>query len=99
MIARMWHGITPVDKADAYLEFLKQRAIPDYESVPGNLSVHIMRDIQGDQAHFITLTFWESEAAIRQFAGDDILRAKYYPEDHDFLIEFEPMVKHYEVYP
>lgn len=87
MIARIWHGITPIDKSDAYLEFLKQRAIPDYESVPGNRGVH-----------FLTLTFWDSLDAIRQFAGEDISKAKYYPEDSDFLLEFEPTVKHYEVH-
>jgi heme-degrading monooxygenase HmoA len=47
--------------------------------------------------HFITLTFWESLDAIRAFAGDDVERAKYYPEDPEFLLEFEPCVVHYEV--
>lgn len=44
-----------------------------------------------------TLTFWTSEDAIRAFAGDDVLRAKYYPEDEGFLLEFEPEVRHFEV--
>jgi heme-degrading monooxygenase HmoA len=98
MIARIWHGITPAEKADDYLAFLIGRAIPDYKSVPGNRGVHILREMRGDQMHFLTLTFWESEDAIRQFAGDDISRAKYYPEDQDYLLEFEPNVTHYEVY-
>lgn len=38
-----------------------------------------------------------SRGAIRAFAGDDIEVAKYYPEDRDFLLEFEPRVQHYEV--
>ena len=29
--------------------------------------------------------------------GEDVERAKYYPEDSDFLLEFEPKVVHYEV--
>jgi len=29
--------------------------------------------------------------------GDDVLEAKYYPEDGDFLLEFEPQVQHFEV--
>jgi hypothetical protein len=36
-------------------------------------------------------------AAIRGFAGDDVEIAKYYPEDKEFLLEFEPHVVHYEV--
>lgn len=47
--------------------------------------------------HFLTVTTWESEDAIRAFAGSDLLRAKYYPEDREFLLEFEPEVQHFVV--
>lgn len=97
MIVRMWHGRVPTKKAKAYREFTNQRAIPDYQSVPGNISVHILERQEGEITHFITLTFWESLDAIRGFAGDDLEKAKYYPEDKDFLLEFEPRVAHYEV--
>ena len=99
MIARMWHGVTLRGKADEYAKFLRERAIPDYESMPGNLSVHILRREDGDggRTHFITLTFWESMDAIEKFAGTPVDRAKYYDEDKDFLLEFEPTVMHWEV--
>jgi hypothetical protein len=97
MIVRLWHGRVPAPKAPAYRAFLNARAIPDYRSVPGNVSVHVLERQEGDVAHFITMTFWESVAAIRSFAGDDIEKAKYYPEDADFLLEYEPGVVHYEV--
>jgi heme-degrading monooxygenase HmoA len=97
MIVRMWHGRVPTAKAAAYREFVKGRAIPDYQSVPGNLSVHILERAEGDVTHFITLTFWTGLEAIKGFAGDDVEAAKYYPEDQDFLLEFEPTVVHYEV--
>ena len=93
----MWHGRVTAAKAAAYRDFLNARAIPDYRSVPGNLSVQILERAEGDTTHFVTLTVWESLAAIRGFAGDDVERAKYYPEDKDFLLEFEPTVVHYEV--
>lgn len=35
--------------------------------------------------------------AIRAFAGEDAEKARYYPEDTDFLLELEPTVTHYEV--
>ena len=47
--------------------------------------------------HFVTLTFWGNLSAIRRFAGDATEQAKYYPEDKDYLLEFEPTVVHYEV--
>lgn len=97
MIVRMWHGRVPTAKAAAYREFTRGRAIPDYQSVPGNLSVHILERPEGEVTHFITLTFWENLEAIRGFAGDDLEMAKYYPEDAAFLLEYEPRAVHYEV--
>jgi heme-degrading monooxygenase HmoA len=97
MIARLWHGRVPSGKAARYRAFLAVRAVPDYRSVPGNLAVHILERAEGETTHFVTLTFWESVSAIRAFAGEDISVAKYYPEDREFLLEFEPGVVHYEV--
>ncbi len=97
MLARIWHGRTRAGQADAYARFLVERAIPDYRRIPGNLGAYILRRPQGAETHFLTLTLWESEAAIRTFAGPDIEQAKYYPEDAGFLLEFEPHVAHYEV--
>ena len=97
MIARIWHGTVPAAKAGEYREFLIARAIPDYQLVEGNLSVQILERSEGAITHFITLTFWRDMDAIKAFAGEDVTAAKYYPEDKDFLLEFEPNVVHYEV--
>jgi heme-degrading monooxygenase HmoA len=97
MIVRLWHGRVPTSKAPAYRIFLNKRAIPDYQSIAGNLSVHILERKDGEVTHFITMTYWENLEAIKGFAGDDVELAKYYPEDKDFLLEFEPKVTHYEV--
>jgi heme-degrading monooxygenase HmoA len=97
MIVRMWHGRVPKDRAGAYREFLNARAIPDYRSVEGILNVYVLERAEGEIFHFITMTFWKDLASIRGFAGEAVETAKYYPEDRDFLIEFEPTVVHYEV--
>ena len=93
----MWHGRVPTSKAQAYRVFVNARAIPDYQSVDGNLSVHILERQEGDVTHFITLTFWRDMESIKGFAGEDVEAAKYYPEDKEYLLEFEPTVVHYEV--
>ena len=97
MICCIWHGRTPRSVADDYARFLEQRAIPDYRAVPGNLGVAILRSDNGDVSDFLTVTHWVSEESIRTFAGDDVLKAKYYEEDAGFLLEFETEVRHYEV--
>ena len=97
MICRNWHGITPRSRADAYASFLEQRAIPDYRSVAGNRSAAVLRCDETAVTHFMTVTHWDSEESIRAFAGDDLLKARYYPEDRDYLLEFEPRVRHFVV--
>lgn len=97
MIARSWHGAVPLALADAYHEFLQRTGIPDYRATPGNLGVYVLRRTEADAVHFLLITLWESRESIRAFAGDDIDRARYYPEDPDFLIEMEPHVTHFEV--
>jgi heme-degrading monooxygenase HmoA len=93
----MWHGRVPTAKADAYRAFLHARAVPDYKSIAGNISVDILERREESVTHFMTLTFWRDWADIRAFAGENVEKAKYYPEDGDFLLEFEPTVVHYEV--
>lgn len=97
MIARFWHGAVPASKAEAYQRYLEATGLPDYRATPGNRGVSVLRRMQGDVAHFLLMTLWESTAAIRAFAGEDFERARYYPEDADFLLELEPRVVHYEV--
>lgn len=73
-------------------------AIRDYRATPGNIGAYALRRIDGNTAHCLMLTFWESEDAIRAFAGDDINIAKYYDFDKNFLLEMEPASTHYETY-
>ena len=97
MIARTWHGVTEASKADEYFEYLYKTGIPEYRLTQGNLGVYVLRRIEGNRAHFLLLTLWESEDAIKRFAGSNMEKAKYYPEDERFLLELEQKVTHYEV--
>ena len=97
MIGRTWHGRVPAQKADAYYTYLQRTGLSDYVKTPGNRGVYVLRRNDGDVTHFLLLTFWDSLAAIRAFAGDDYERARYYPEDDEFLLEREPFVSHYDV--
>jgi heme-degrading monooxygenase HmoA len=97
MIARTWAGATRAADADAYLDYLNATGLAAYRTTPGNQGVLALRRIAGDRAEFLLLTLWDSEAAIRRFAGDDIGRAVFYPEDDRFLVAREEHVTHYEV--
>ena len=97
MIARIWHGVTAAAKSEEYLDYLNETGVPDYRATEGNRGVFVMRRVEGDRAHFLTLSFWNSIDDVKTFAGPDSERAKYYPADEEFLLDFEPAVVHYEV--
>jgi len=98
MIARIWHGRTKASDADAYLEFLFQTGVPAYRATQGNRGAWVLRRMEGKVAHFVTLTFWVTQEDVAAFAGADITVAKYYPEDKQYLLEFEPTATHYELF-
>lgn len=97
MIARTWHGRVPADKADRYHAYLLKTGVKDYQATLGNRAVYVMRRLEDQIAHFDVLTFWDSIESIKAFAGNDYERARYYPEDDEFLLEREPHVRHFEV--
>lgn len=97
MIARIWHGATPASKADAYYEYLEASGVKEYRRTKGNLGVYVLRQVTGDRADFVLISLWDSYESIRAFAGADFEKARYFPKDREFLLEFEPRVAHYDV--
>src|SRR5579859_6416775 len=81
MIVRAWRGRTPAVKADDYLAYLQRTGLKEYAATEGNRGVLALRRLDGDEAEFLLVTLWESWGAIRRFAGDDVDKAVYYPED------------------
>ncbi len=98
MIARIWHGRTKLEDYETYTEFMRKRAIPDYQNTKGFVRLVFLRNIMGNEGHFTLITFWDNLEAIKNFAGPDYEKAKYYPEDKNYLLEFEEKVTHYEVF-
>ena len=98
MIARLWHGRTRLSDADEYAEFIKVRAAPDYGSVDRLERLYFLRRDEGDVAHFLLVTIWDSMDSVKQFAGDEPEKAKYYSEDDDFLLEKEVTSALFEVF-
>ena len=98
LIARVWHGVTPTAKAEAYAAYLERTGARECRATPGNRGVYVLRRAaRREETEFTFISLWESLDAIRAFAGDDVEKARYYPEDRDFLLELEPTVTHYEV--
>jgi heme-degrading monooxygenase HmoA len=97
VIARTWRGAVRPADADAYADYIRETCFAEYGKTPGNRGAWMLRRDEDDRTEFITLSMWESEEAIRAFAGEDIEAAVLYPEDERYLIDGESSVTHHEV--
>ena len=77
---------------------MKSRALSDYQNNEGFVKLEFLCQTKGGVAYFKLITFWENLEVIKNFAGEDYEKAKYYPEDDDFLLDFPEKVEHYEVF-
>lgn len=97
MIARTWRGATAEHDADAYVDYLMRTGVKGCHETDGNRGVLLLRRTSGGRAEFLFISLWESLDAVRAFAGDDIEKAVFYPEDDRFLVDREWTASHYEV--
>jgi heme-degrading monooxygenase HmoA len=97
-VVRTWVGWIRSDDRDACAEYLERTRMRDYRATPGNLGAFLMFAYESDgRTRVTTMSFWTSMRAIEAFAGADIQRAVFYPEDDVFLIARETSVTHHEV--
>jgi len=94
MIARTWHGAVPKKIGDAYFEYVKETGISDYRKIQGNLGILVLRRNDKYKTHFLLISLWDSFDSIKEFAGDDYTKARYYEDDKLFLSDFEPVFHH-----
>lgn len=102
MIMRTWRGATRAEDAEAYLAYLHRSGLPAYRATAGNLGVAIWtrqtRAATGTAlVEFLLCSRWVDREAIERFAGKDISRAVFYPEDPRYLVERDEHVMHYEL--
>jgi heme-degrading monooxygenase HmoA len=97
-VVRMWRGVVRSEDRQAYVEYIERTGLREYRETPGNLEAWMLsRDLGDGRTEIVTLSRWESWEAIVGFAGDDIERAVFYPEDDEYLIERDLTVRHYRI--
>jgi heme-degrading monooxygenase HmoA len=99
MIARIWRGATRAEDAEGYVGYLEGTGLREYRETPGNLGAWVLWRRVGERAEFVTLSFWPDMDAVRAFAGDDVERAVFYPEDDRYLVDRSLVAEHYQVVP
>jgi heme-degrading monooxygenase HmoA len=79
------------------VHYLQATGMKAYRATAGNQGAYILRRATEDRTEFVTLSFWDSLEAVREFAGDEIGKAVFYPEDDRYLVNRELTVSHYEL--
>jgi heme-degrading monooxygenase HmoA len=97
VIARVWRGWTAAEDAEAYADYIERSGMSAAREVAGNRGAHVLRRLDGERAEFVTVLLWESLDDVRAFAGDELERAVFFPEDGRYLVERDLAVTHYEV--
>ena len=97
MIARVWHGFTKPEHADAYESHLKPELLPGLSQKQGFRGSYLLRRAVGHEIEFVTIILWESLDDVRALAGGDYEKALI-PEDRlPLLSRHDARAAHYEV--
>lgn len=97
MIARVWHGWTTSQNADAYERHLRTTVFPGVHRVPGYKGAHLFRREGGQEVEFVAITYFESLEAVRGFAGPDYEVAVISKEAQSLLSRYNRRADHYSV--
>ncbi len=99
MIVRIWHGWTTPANADTYEALLKEEifiGIHDRQ-IPGFRRIQLLRRAAGAEVEFITIMWFDSLHAVREFAGADYEVAVVPPKARAVLARFDARSQHYEL--
>jgi heme-degrading monooxygenase HmoA len=97
MIARIWHGYSKPEHADAYEALLKPELLPGIGRVAGYKRSYLLRRDLGDEIEFIAIMFWDSLEAIQAVVGADYETAVIPEERKQYLARHDAKSAHYEV--
>jgi heme-degrading monooxygenase HmoA len=99
MISRIWHGYTTKEKADIYEDLLKKEIFTGIEQrkIKGYKGIELLRRDLGYEVEFITIMWFDSINAVRDFAGEDYEQAVVPSAARKLLSRYDERSQHYEV--
>lgn len=98
MIARVWTGRTRPEDADAYEALLRSEILPHIsaETSAGYHGADLLRQEREDEVEFVTILWFETEADLHSFAGEEETeRAVVPPEARELLSSWDREARHY----
>lgn len=92
MIVRHFIAKAASEDAGRYYAFFRDTLAPQLKTIPGHLGALVLRNDRQSEVEILVLTFWESDEAIRRFAGDDPAIAVVEPEARTILSWYSEIV-------
>jgi hypothetical protein len=90
-IARVWRGRTTRDRADEYEAYNFEAGIKPLIEIA--LGVQTFRQDRESETEFMTISYWESVAAMAAFTGGDPTQIHHLDRDPEYLIELPTEVQ------
>ena len=99
MIARVWHGWTASENADAKEALLQKEIFSGIQDrqLPGYKGIHLLRRQAGHEVEFVTIMWFDALAGVRAFAGQDYEAAVVPEHARALLARFDARSQHYEI--
>ena len=97
MVARIWHGYTLPEHADAYEAMLKPELLPGVSKIPGYRGSYLLRRPLDGEIEFMTILLFDSLDHIRAVAGAEYENAIVPENRRKYLARWEEKVTHYEI--
>jgi len=97
MIARIWRGWAPLASAGDYQRHYRAEVGEHLRAVSGFRGARLLRQEDGQEVMFTSITFFTSLDAVRGFAGDDYERAVVEGAARHALSRWDERVSHHEI--
>jgi len=98
MIAREWKAKLPKEFTESFLPYLSETGIQEAQKLNGFKGYQVFtRAVENGFDEVTLITFWQNLDSLREFSGPDEQQARLYPEDHQFQLQSDLTVTHYDV--
>ena len=97
MIVRTWHATATSAGARQYHHYFATMLLPELRKLPGFAGGYLLSRELDSTIELTTHTIWESLAAIRAFAGEELTNSVVEPEAQSVLLSFDRTATHRSV--
>jgi heme-degrading monooxygenase HmoA len=97
VIARIWRGWAPIATADDYQRHYETEVGEHLRAVSGFRSARLLRQEDGREVLFTSITFFTSLDAVRGFAGEDYEQAVVEDAARQVLSRWDEQVSCHDV--